>query len=155
MRDATEGAGRAPAYLVVDLQRVLDASEHGKAARSALRAMVERTEPERAELRDRVDRAAQPAERRAALDALLEADQRRREEIDRRREALRAAVLGLVEAVVRQVAAERGAGLVLDRRAALAFDAGADVTDEILRRVDAARLPEARGAVKGRGARSG
>jgi Skp family chaperone for outer membrane proteins len=134
------GQGAGPDYLVVDMQRVLEECAHGRAARAALRAMVERTEPEREKLVERAEQARDRAERKATMELLAELDRRRREELDRRRDALRTALVGLIDTVVRQLAEERQTELVLERRAALVFDPEAEVTAEVIRRVDLVQL---------------
>jgi Skp family chaperone for outer membrane proteins len=99
--------------LVLDLARVLDES---KAGRDASRALHEAW-------------------------AASAQDEAARRTIEERREQVRAALLAKLEAVVRDLAAERGASVVVDAKAVVACRDGVDVTAEVLRRADAAIPP--------------
>lgn len=133
----------SPTYLVVDMDRVLSECEHGRMAEQSLERYLERARTTRAELVARRDKASGPARRTAQTE--LEGHERRaRQEFERRQRSLRDDLVALVTGVVRAVADERGVGLVLERRSALVFDPQADVTDDVLARVDATRVSKPR-----------
>jgi Skp family chaperone for outer membrane proteins len=127
-------------YLVVDMDRVLNESSHGKTALASLAALAKRADAERAELAEEAKKAATDKARRAASQALAEHGPKVRRDFEKRQAALRDALVGLSSKVVSQLAKEQGVNLVLERRAVLVFDPEADVTDEVIRRVDAVRL---------------
>lgn len=126
-------------YLVVDLTRVLDESEPGKAALESLRALLRRAEQEGEALKGDLQKAGDRAARRDAERALLEHRRAVRRELDRRKGALRKALVDLARKVAKDVAAERGVELVLDAAAVVSAPTERDVTDEVIARVDAAR----------------
>ena len=123
-------------YLVVDMASVLDKSAVGRTATASLEAEWASAD---AEHRRRLQDAARASgASRAKLEA--EAEQLGREALsalEQRRAALRVKLLARVGSLVRDLAKERGAGLVLERSAVLVFAQDADVTHEVIRRLDA------------------
>ncbi|MCA9549628.1 MAG: OmpH family outer membrane protein [Myxococcales bacterium] len=136
--------GSMERYLVVDMDRVLNESSHGKTALASLSGLLKRAEAERSSLNEAAKKAVTEKARRMAGDALAEHSARTRRDFEKRQGALRDALVGLASKVVAQLAKEMGASLVIERRAALVFDPTADVTDEVIRRVDAVKLSSGR-----------
>lgn len=127
-------------YLVVDLDQVLNESEHGRAGLESMRALLKRAELEGIELKATLERAPSAAAKAKAKAALLEHRKRIGAELDKRRAALKKALLGLARRVAKDVAAERGVELVLERRAVVACPEERDITAEVIAGVDATRL---------------
>ncbi len=127
-------------YLIVDMTRVLRESEHGKAARASLSQLVERTKEQEALLREKLENATGAAAKRDAKAKYTEFTEQRTKELGRRRDALEAALVRLVNTAVRAEAEERGVELVLERAAVLHFPLEADCTEAVLKRVDAVKL---------------
>ncbi len=149
------GAQEAPPILIVDRERVLRDSvpartlaESEREARialgeelEALRRALETEEAEIAALRDEGDKAAFEARVRAFDIRVREA----RRDSQAKGEALQARFIGArrdlaasLEPVLQSVLKDTGATLILDARTVLAARQGADVTDEVIRRFDAA-----------------
>ena len=148
-------AQEPPPILIVDRERVLRDSvparslaESEREARvalgeelEALRRALEAEEAEIAALRDEGDKAAFEARVRAFDIRVREA----RRDSQAKGEALQARFIGArrdlaaaLEPVLQSVLEESGATLILDARTVLAARPGADVTEEVIRRFDAA-----------------
>jgi Skp family chaperone for outer membrane proteins len=127
-----------PDFLVVDVDRVFEESEHGRAAAASMKSLWERTQARHDELAEKFEKAA-GAQRKAAREALVAFEAERKDELGKRRQALRGAVSALISSVIQGYAKEHGVEWIIDRRAALVFPSHADVTAEILRRVNAVR----------------
>ncbi len=123
-------------YLVVDMQRVLEESSAGKRALVELRAFLRRTEAQHLELTDKYVKAAGPA-RKAARDALLEFEAKRQAAVEKHRAATRDVLIEQARAELGLLAQARGVTLVLEKKAALVFEPSAEITDEVIQRLDA------------------
>ena len=128
-------------YLIVDTQRVLRECEPAKYATASLETMMKRSEARRDEMLRAAQKAAGP-QKRAHQKKLLAFERERRGLLMKRRAALRAALLEAVKDVAREIARERGIDLVLDAGTTLVFAPDADVTDDLIERLNRA------GAVK-------
>lgn len=124
-------------YLVVDVRRVLDESSAGRAASAALQARFDEARGRWQALTD------QAASARADQRESLQQEARAFEESALRafaeeREQARTSLLQSCAPLLAAIAEARAATLVLDRESVLLFDASADVTDELIARLDAA-----------------
>lgn len=148
-------AQERPTILVVDRERALRDSaaaqalaENERLARlalgeelEALRRALEAEEAEIAELRDSGDKAAFEARVRAFDIRVREArreSQAKGEALQARFVGARRALAASLDPILQAVLQESGAALILEARTVLAAPPGADVTDEVIRRFDAA-----------------
>lgn len=127
-------------YLVVDMDRVLNESEHGRAGLESMQALLRRARSDAEALKADLLKAQGAGAQREAREALLEHRRRVERELDKRRGALREALVKLAVKVTRDIAAARGVELVLEKRAAVVFDQDKEVTEAVIERVDASRL---------------
>ncbi len=129
-----------PDYLVVDMDRVLNESEHGKAGLESMQALLRRAQVEAEGLKADVQKATGPVPQKAARDALMAQRARVERELEQRRSALRDALIKLATKVTEDLAAQRGVELVIEGRSALVFSQDNEVTDEVIAGVDASRI---------------
>lgn len=120
--------------LVADLNRVLDESSAGRAA---ARQLQERFDAARAAVDKLASRGSSPHGRARSGEAAADLEATERAAIEAERSRLRTAVLERARPVIEAVAKERGASVVVDAAAVIACVAAVDVTDEIIRRLDA------------------
>lgn len=129
-----------PEYLVVDMDRVLNESEHGRTGLESMQALLRRAQSDAEALKADVQKTSGPAAQKTARDALMAQRARVERELDQRRSALRDALIKLATKVTRNIAAERGVELVLERRSALVFNADNEVTDAVIAGLDASQI---------------
>ncbi len=122
-------------YLVVDMDRVLNECEAGRAALSSLKAFRGRVQEQRQELLQSVRRASNH-NRKEAQKALREFDASQQELLLKRKAALQDALEKQALDIVQQLAAERGVQTVLHKQAVIVGAEDADCTDEILTRLN-------------------
>lgn len=127
-------------YLVVDMTRVMRESEHGKVALESLTKLVDRARAQEDTLRAKFDKAAGSAAKKQAQRAFYDFQLKAKKELDRRREALERALVAIATSAARAVAEEHGVELVLERGAVLFYDEASDVTEEVIRKVNEAKI---------------
>jgi Skp family chaperone for outer membrane proteins len=126
-------------HLVVDMARVLRETEHGKTAKTSLMRLLERTKAQEDALRAKWEKSSGSAKKQAR-EKYVEFQKKARGELDRRRDALQSALVGLATTAAKAIAEERGIDLVLERSSVLVFSEAADVTEEVIARVNAVKL---------------
>ena len=152
---SAQGAGPSSPILTIDQERLFAETRFGESARAEVerrsgelaaenrRIEAELMEEERAltALRATLD----PAAFRQRADAFDQKVQRLRAEQDEKarevtglRDMQRAAFFGRIGPILAEVVETRGAVAILDRRAILVSVPGIDITDEAIRRIDAA-----------------
>ena len=149
---ATQGLDAAP-LLVIDQERLYSESRFGRRVVSeiedrsaALAAENREIEAELvAEERDLTERRATlpPEEFRALADAFDQKVQRVRQEQDAKSEEIsefrdreRQAFIELIGPVLAEILRDRGASVILERRAVFVVSEAIDVTDEVIERID-------------------
>lgn len=123
-------------YLVIDMRRLLDESEAGRAAAATLEARFKDAQARHQGLRDQAKIAAGPAQKKlleeaSAFEATALAD------LGAARARLRDALLARANPILKRLCEERGTHLVLERSAVVLFDGAADVTAQVIEEVDA------------------
>ena len=104
-----------------------------------MRQLVERSRKQEAALRAKFDKATGSA-RRQAREQFFEFEEKRKKELDRRRDALQRALVRLATTAAKAVAEEKGVTLVLERSAVLVYGESFDVTEQVIARVNAVKL---------------
>ena len=127
-------------YLVVDMTRVMRESDHGKVALESLTKLVDRARSQEDALRVKFDKAAGSAAKKQAQKAFYEFQAKARKELDRRKDALEKALVTLATTAARAVAEEHGVELVLERSSVLVYDESSDVTEEVIQKVNEAKV---------------
>lgn len=125
-------AAPSAAVLVVDTARLLDESPAGVAGAAALQAKYDEARARFEKLRDKgttTQGKRQAEEAAAAFERDAFAD------LERERAALAKQVMDAAFSAVQAVMQERGASVVVDARATVAFAAAVDVTDLVLQRL--------------------
>jgi outer membrane protein len=131
---------------MVDLQRAVDESSEGKAAKSRLQAEYDRRQRE---LDGELDALKQRLEESPSRPELLEREltlekrgQKLQREFDEKQAVESARILKRLKAVIGQVAQARKVDWVLDRSSVLFAPPGptVDLTDEVVRRANQADL---------------
>jgi outer membrane protein len=120
------------AVVVVDTGRLLDESPAGKAGARALQAHYEAEKARYDALREK---GTTEKGRRQAEEAAVAFERQAFAELEAERAALARQVLDGARPVIAAVMKERGAVVVVDARAAIAFDDTVDITDHVLRRL--------------------
>ena len=123
-------------YLVVDIARVLEESQTGKAASASLRAIYEAAEAKAAKAKSQANGLPEMIQKPLLKEAQEALDDGARD-VEQGRSTLREQLLTRAKSVVDSLAKERGVELVLARPVALVFDPAKDVTDEVIAAVDA------------------
>lgn len=120
--------------LIVNMARLLDECPAGQAASVKLQARFD-------EAKARFDKlqsmGSSAGGRRQAEEAAAEFQQSTIREIEAERARLGEEVVASLLPVIELIRRERGASVVLDTRAALAFDGAVDITDVVLSRARA------------------
>lgn len=127
-------------YLVVDMDRVLNESQHGQAGLESMQALLRRARSDAEALKATLLKASTPLAQKEAREALLQHRRQVERELDKRRGALRNALVKLATKVARDIANDRGVELVLERRSAVVFDEDKEVTEQVIERVDASQF---------------
>lgn len=148
-----------PPVLTIDGERILDESAFGRNLSAEFEARARALAAENREIeqmllaeeRDLTERRPElpPEEFRALADAFdekvqsLRAQQDEKErELTRFRETERQRFLGEVAPILSEIVRERRALVILDRRDVFLSADSIDITDEAIRRIDAAQAPE-------------
>ena len=121
--------------LICNMARLLDECPAGLAASAALQARFDEAKARFEKLRDK---GSSTSGKRQAEEAAASFQQEAIGEIEAERARLGQGVVDSLRPVIEAVRKEHGAAVVLDTRAALAFDAAVDVTDVVLARLQAA-----------------
>ncbi len=122
-------------YLVVDMQKLMDASQVGKDAATVLAARYEKLQKEHKALLAAVHTAAEW--NRAELEAKARAfEEDALKTIRGEQDALRRALMRRAQPLVEEAMKQSGATLVLERGAVLVCDPAADITPQLIARVD-------------------
>ncbi len=124
----------APAILVVNMARLLDECPAGVAASAALQVRFDEAKARFEKLRDK---GSSSAGKRQAEEAAAHFQQEAVADIEAERARLGEGVVAGLLPLIEALRIERGASVVLDTRAALAFDAAVDVTADVLDRARA------------------
>ena len=119
-------------YLVVDIARILDESTAGRRASEELSKRWELAQREFQQLLERAQAGDQEAgERATELEAKVP------DEIERRRDDLRRQLIERVKPIIAEIAQSKGTTLVLRADQTLAYDPQAEITDQILKELEA------------------
>jgi Skp family chaperone for outer membrane proteins len=118
--------------VVVDTGRLLDESPAGRAGAAALQA---RYEAEKARFEKLRDKGTTTQGRRQAEEAAAAFEREAFAGLEAERATLARQVLEGARAAITAIMQERGAVVVIDARAAVAFDPAVDVTDLVLARL--------------------
>ncbi len=121
---------KAGAVLVVDVARILDESGPGKAGAKALEAAYAEKRATFEKLRDK---GSSPQGQQKAKEAAAAFEREAFAALEAERARLRESVLAAARPALQQLMTERGASVVVDARAVVAFDPAADVTDALLK----------------------
>lgn len=121
-----------PSVIVVDTGRLLDESPAGRAGAATLQA---RYEAEKARYEKLRDKGTTTQGRRQAEEAAAAFEREAFACLEAERAALARQVMDGARATISAVMQERGAVVVVDARAAVAFDPAVDVTDLVLARL--------------------
>ncbi len=122
----------ATPVVVLDTARLLDESPAGKAGAATLQAHYEAEKARYEALRDK---GTTEKGRRQAEEAATEFERQAFAALEAERAALARSVLDAARPIVAAIMKERGAGIVLDARAALVFDGAVDITDVVLQQL--------------------
>lgn len=122
--------------LVLDLARVLSESPFAKEAQASLETRYQEARARFEGMRGQGKGASGPAAK-ALADDLATFEQRAVADIEEERARLQRECLERAQAIAREIASARGAAFVLDKRAAPVTPTDADITDEVLARLDA------------------
>ena len=128
-------SGAAIAVVVVDTARLLDESPAGQEGARALQAAYEDKKARFEKLRDK---GTTTQGKRQAEDAAAAFERDAFAELEAQRGAPRQGVLDGARSAITAVMTDRRASVVVDSRAALAFDPAADITDAVLVKLRAA-----------------
>jgi Skp family chaperone for outer membrane proteins len=120
--------------LVVDVSRILDDSRAGRAAAQQLQARYDNA---RAAVDKLASRGSTSSGRARSVEAAGEFEANERAAIEAERVRLRSELLARARPIIEAIAKERGADVVVDAAAVITCAANVDVTDEVLRRLDA------------------
>lgn len=118
--------------IVVDTGRLLDESPAGQAGRATLQAHYE---AEKARFEKLRDKGTTTQGRQKAEEAAAAFEREAFAGLEAERAALARQVMDGARAAIAAVMKERGAVVVVDARAAVAFDPAVDVTDLVLARL--------------------
>jgi outer membrane protein len=129
---ATSLSPVSTAVVVVDTGRLLDESPTGKAGAAALQARYEADKARYDALREK---GTTEKGRRQAEEAAAAFERQAFAELEAERAALARQVLEGARPLIAAVMKERGAVIVVDARATIAFDGAVDITDLVLLRL--------------------
>ncbi len=115
--------------VVVNMQRLLDESDAGRAGAAQLQAMFDDKKAQHEALRSK---GTSTAGKQKAQEAAAAFQAEAITAIEQERARLRTSVLAAFESAIRAEMKARGAVVVVDSAAAVAFDAAADITDAVL-----------------------
>lgn len=121
--------------LVLDLARVLTESRFAKEAEASLEARFQEARTRFEAMRTQGKGSTGPAAK-ALADDLATFERNAVAEIEEARAGLQRECLERAERVAREIASARGAVYVIDKRAALVAPQGADITSEVLAKLD-------------------
>jgi outer membrane protein len=120
--------------VVVDTGRLLDESPAGKAGAAALQTRYDNDKARYDALREK---GTTEKGRRQAEEAAAGFERQAFAELEAERAALARKVLEGARPLIAAVMKERGASIVVDARATIAFDGAIDITDLVLQRLSA------------------
>lgn len=123
-------------YLVIDMRRLLDESAVGSAAAEALAARFDAARAQHAGMKEQARRVSGAAQAKL-LEEATSFEEEVTQQLEDERERLREQLLARANPIIRRLATERGAGLVLERAAVVMFDASTDITAVVVEEVDA------------------
>lgn len=124
-------------YLILDMRRLLDSSAVGKSAAENLEQKFTDGKARFEELLQRAKRAS-GAEQQKLQQEASRFEQECLQSLESDRARLRQSLMERAAPVLERLASERGASLVLDRSAAIFFQAELDITDIVMQEVDSA-----------------